>query len=1105
MIADQQQRQQAINPDQSFIVQAPAGSGKTELLIQRLLTLLTRVQQPEAIVAITFTRKAAAEMQERILTTLQHAQQLTQPLSQIEQPERERLRLAQKVLHADYTYGWQLLANPQRLRIQTIDSLCHYLVSRLPITARLGAPMNMTDQPYQLYQQAIQSFITDYLDTGEPQALGDLFSHLNHQFEYIETLLIQALQQRDQWLTLLHNPEDSTYLRSQLEAAMQTIVNNQLTELDKACEQHNLKSDLLQIMQQASQNSDNPNIQAWAHRNTFVEAHYDNLASWQGIAEVFLTQKNEIRRQITKKQGIPAHSPIKYLAQALLDYLQQNSQLNNLIKGVKTLPQPIYEASNWQLLKQLLTQILPRAAAHLQLTFQKKQILDFQEVALQALNALGTTEQASDLLLALDYQIEHILVDEFQDTSYLQINLLQKLTADWDQTPHKTLFLVGDPMQSIYRFRNAEVNIFLQLWHEQQFNNIPLIPLQLKANFRSSLQVVNWINETLATLLPQVTDINIGAVPGVTAQAIHKAQKHDQIITSINNQNSEQQAQTIVNQILQWQQAHADWDIAILVQKRSHLAEILPALQKARIAYQSQDLLPLTKLAIIQDLLALTRALYHFEDRTAWLACLRAPWCGITKKDLAIIAQKPNVTIWQQINDSQCWQNLSQDAQNRLKHWCQAVHQAQKQHGRISPAEWIDNAWQQLLGPACLRDDYEQQASQQFFDLLLSASTHETIDLPQFEQLLNQHYLSSPQSNEAKVHIMRIHKAKGLEFDAVIIPSLQAKRKSPDPALFLWTDYYLNNQHYSLLAPIKRSDQTKEQQPLYQFINELEKQRLVQENKRLFYVALTRAKSALCLTAYINEQNVPHNSFLNYLNWQQEQLAEDNNNKSQSTNEQPIMQQPLRRLKTSSLPSNSTNLAQATSSNIKTWQTPRLRLRGTLIHFMLQIISDDWQDLHTSHTTDKAKQIKQLFNQRYPLWLQKSRQLGIEPNHDDFIKTCQAIINQVAEDKIGQWLLEPKQFAHNEMALAVSNNQNIHHYRPDRIFQEHEAFWVIDYKTTTDDTSDHQQLWQEHRDQIQHYQQLLKQLWQSPVHKGIYLPINRIWLCEYDNQSSSSR
>src|SRR6185369_11151885 len=127
------------------------------------------------------------------------------------------------------------------------------------------------------------------------------------------------------------------------------------------------------------------------------------------------------------------------------------------------MPDERYSDEQWETLGAIL-ELLPRAAAHLKLVFAERGETDFTEVAQGAVRALGTAESPTDLLLALDTRIRHILVDEFQDTSYSQWELLEKLTSGWEKGDGRTLFLVGDPMQSIYRFREANVALFLRAW-----------------------------------------------------------------------------------------------------------------------------------------------------------------------------------------------------------------------------------------------------------------------------------------------------------------------------------------------------------------------------------------------------------------------------------------------------------------------------------------------------------------------------------------------------------------------------------------------------------------------------------------------------------------
>ncbi|MGA9032056.1 MAG: UvrD-helicase domain-containing protein, partial [Sulfuricaulis sp.] len=135
-IADAAARARALTPDQSFIVQAPAGSGKTELLTQRYLRLLSCVDHPEEIVAITFTRKAANEMRNRVLEALEKAKGPRPEMPN----EATTWELAKAALARDETEGWNVIASPERLRVSTIDSFCAALTRQMPMLSHLGAP-----------------------------------------------------------------------------------------------------------------------------------------------------------------------------------------------------------------------------------------------------------------------------------------------------------------------------------------------------------------------------------------------------------------------------------------------------------------------------------------------------------------------------------------------------------------------------------------------------------------------------------------------------------------------------------------------------------------------------------------------------------------------------------------------------------------------------------------------------------------------------------------------------------------------------------------------------------------------------------------------------
>ena len=243
--ADEAAREQALDVSRSFIVQAPAGSGKTELLTQRFLALLATVREPESILAITFTRKAAAEMRERILGALRDAER-SAPHARGHQPRT--LELARAVRTADDQYGWGLLRNPGRLRIQTIDALNLGLSRRLPLLSGLGAGMGVEEDARELYRLAAEQLLS-HLPASEPlyqAAVGRLLHHLDNNAGKFTDLVVEMLGRREAWLPVLpanfadHAAEGQ--IREVLEAARRSLVAGHLEALRAAFPDHLLET-----------------------------------------------------------------------------------------------------------------------------------------------------------------------------------------------------------------------------------------------------------------------------------------------------------------------------------------------------------------------------------------------------------------------------------------------------------------------------------------------------------------------------------------------------------------------------------------------------------------------------------------------------------------------------------------------------------------------------------------------------------------------------------------------------------------------------------------------------------------------------------------------
>jgi len=197
--------------------------------------------------------------------------------------------------------------------------------------------------------------------------------------------------------------------------------------------------------------------------------------------------------------GRGSHRDHKQAMGQLLARLEQVPGLAAALHSVRKLPPPRYDEASWSFIAALLD-VLRHAVARLQLVFAQENAIDYPESTLIALRALSSEEGPSELLLALDMQIEHLLLDEFQDTSLAQHQLVERLTEGWTPGDGRTLFVVGDPMQSIYRFREADVGLFLAAQRNRRIGNVALEPLTLTRNFRSQQGLVDWVNATFSNV-----------------------------------------------------------------------------------------------------------------------------------------------------------------------------------------------------------------------------------------------------------------------------------------------------------------------------------------------------------------------------------------------------------------------------------------------------------------------------------------------------------------------------------------------------------------------------------------------------------------------------
>jgi len=529
---DAQARQSALDTRASWIVEAPAGSGKTGLLMQRYLKLLSEpeVAQPEEVLAITFTRKATAELRARILHELESAwaeKPLPDPTNTFAANTRE---FAQAALLRDTQLGWQLLENPHRLRIRTIDSVCTEIANSLPLLSGSGAGRSPVEDADPLYLLAARRTLLQLggSDASLHNALRTVLLHRDASLPDCERLLARMLAAREQWAELV--PLDRASLtddtlenevRPRLERSLEAIVCSGLTRAVNALPAPALH-ELTQLAQRLSiepgyKGADSP-IAFCSNRNEPPEARAEHLNHWIALIDLLLTKDGSWRRGFAVNHiGFTAPKPAKQQLETLIADLSTDP-IREALCSVRDLPPARYPDEQWHVAKALF-RLLLHALAELKVLFAERSECDFAEYALAAREALRTDTGAADLATASGATLRHLLVDEMQDTSSSQYELIHLLTSSWDGHS-QTLFLVGDPKQSIYLFRQARVERFLRTMREARLGEVPLGVLQLTSNFRSQATLVKSFNADFSLIFPNTLNAASGEaidVPFVAA------------------------------------------------------------------------------------------------------------------------------------------------------------------------------------------------------------------------------------------------------------------------------------------------------------------------------------------------------------------------------------------------------------------------------------------------------------------------------------------------------------------------------------------------------------------------------------------------------------
>ncbi|MEO6117831.1 MAG: UvrD-helicase domain-containing protein, partial [Methylotenera sp.] len=863
----------------------------------------------------------------------------------------------------------------------------------------------------------------------------------------------------------------------------------------------------------------------------------EDLIQWQALANLLVTKSEKTyRKSLNKNNGFPATDEGRSKKEEFLAIV--NSLENSkLIASVFELP-AITTLADSQVVIQALTKLLMLAATHLWAVFQSAGEVDFVAIAQSAQLALENEQGVTDLALKLDYKISHLLIDEFQDTSPVQMSLIEKLIEGWQPDDGRTLFCVGDPMQSIYRFRKADVSLFLQAT-EFGIGHLPLTRLQLSRNNRSHPAVIAWINQAFQRVFPADDNINQGAIsyraftatrPTVEYEGV---QLHPLILEASNSDDEESEVESL--NVKQIEAAYvADLivnlraevsgpnpnKIAVLVRNRSHLSELVSEIRRnyPQLKFQAVEIEHLNDRQTVQDAFSLVCALHHRADRIHWLNLLRAPWCGLTLKDLHTLAANDHrTTIWQLMHDETRLQNISEDGLLRLNHVKSVLASAFSGQGRMPIRRWLESTWLQLGGGKCLIDAGDNRDVQAFFDLVEKISRRGHVDITALELGMQKLYAKPDIDADDSLQFLTIHKSKGLEFDTVILPALNRQPRHADNELVLWQEVMVQHHLHLIAAPFTPKSASKKNAPLslYDYLKALEKERADNEIVRLLYVAATRTQRQLHIIASVKKNSKGEikpiaNSLLKVL-W-------------------PAVEEDFNSAEPLELNNTTTEVLDISQFKPQLQRLDSIEFgQGLLADFGMQSAKINIQNINYPSQTDSTNSATSDFHKHCGIlahiymqlfatsdlnaWnLERLQQCQpamqkwlIQQGHATYISQqgaaqVLAALQTTLGSEAGQWVLQKHTEAASELSLMQLQELDIKNHVIDRTFIEsiidgNKVRWIVDYKLTDfDETVDLMQAAETHRTQLERYAGLFADEG-LPIKKAVlFLSIGRLVL-----------
>ncbi|MGM0593272.1 MAG: UvrD-helicase domain-containing protein [Pseudomonadota bacterium] len=1097
-------------PHINATVMASAGTGKTYMLINRLVRLLLAGARPEAILAITFTRKAAAEMQSRLGERLfalasAEADELNQRLREM------GVEVTPQVAERARSLYETLLRSRFTVRTTTFHAFCQEILLRFPLEADVPPGFELLESSAELVQAARDLLVAEASAAPDGELAGALHRLLDYcgGLDGLQRALGTFLSHRGDWWAYTEAaPQPLEFARQALRqqlgvserddpraALFSTERMQQLAEFTELLMRHPIKS----------------NLQAAEALATARNHELEPGERFSACREAFLTQKDELRvrkasKTQEKKMGPEGEARFLQLHQALGEAVLETLDRLLALEAVQA-------ADAWYLAG-------VRLLHHYQQLKQERRVLDFTDLEWRAYRLLSHADNALWVQYKLDQRIDHLLVDEFQDTNPTQwrllLPLLQEMAAGQSEQL-RSVFLVGDAKQSIYRFRRAEPRLF-QAAHHWLADHLAAETFPLHTSWRSAPTIMQCVNRVFDQHGPQAGvlrdftrhDTNLGNLWGrvtVLPLILHHEQGEEQSPASALRDPLQQPRpeqgddayeregaqiaaaiETLIHSgttLGEGEKAHpvGYGDIMILVRKRSHTGYYEEALRQRGIPYLGAERGTLLNSLEVSDMVALLELLFTPYNNLSLATVLRSPLFSCSDSDLTRLAANGRGGWYQRLQalaETAAPGEPLAEAATTLARWHQLA-------GKIPIHDLLDRIFCEGNVLERYRAAFPPHLAgravanlTRFLELALEVDSGRYPSLGHFlARLASLRDDSDEAPDEApaagsseRVRILTIHAAKGLEAPVVFLAD-SAVGDSPDKAyraLVNWPPEAPRPERFLLVGKAQ-------QQPaaVRQLLDE-ESREQERESANLLYVALTRARQLLYISG-VKPRRGEAVGWYGLLRQALDPLDACDAGEA-CTLETGTPPAPLSRPDAPPPPEQTPDPALSRALRL---EPPQLeiapsrhggstrsgaegdedgRLRGLVIHRLLEEMTRPHADLQRLHTRIAAEFDLEPEGAVYRRWLSECRQLVRQPE----------LATVFAPERGVESL--------NEVPIIYQHQERTVHGVIDRLLLYPDAVWVVDYKSHHyADSTNATELGEGYRQQMDDYARGVARLW----------------------------